>query len=80
MNGKYSKWSATLSIICAMTIFISYAIAPDEPEGLMVVFLKVSFFTFIITGVLSLVFSYLGFKNKEEGFLKKIAPIIIFLI
>lgn len=63
-----------------MTIFISYAIAPDEPEGLMVVFLKVSFFTFIITGVLSLFFSYLGFKNKEEGFLKKIAPIIILLI
>ena len=76
MNEKYSKWSAILSIICAMTIFTSYAIAPQQPEGLMVVFLKVLFFTSIITGVLSLTFSYLGFKNKEEGFLKKIAPII----
>lgn len=27
MNEKFSKWSALLSIICAMTLFISYAIA-----------------------------------------------------
>ena len=46
----------------------------------MVVFLKIIFFTSIITGVLSLIFSYLAFKNKEAGFLKKIAPIIILLI
>ena len=80
MNKKYSKWSAILSIICAITIFTSYAIAPQEPEGSMVVLLKILFFTFIIAGVLSLTLSYLAFKNKEEGFLKKIAPIIILLI
>lgn len=80
MNKKYSKWSAILSIICAITIFTSYAIAPQEPEGSMVVLLKILFFTFIIAGVLSLILSYLAFKNKEEGFLKKIAPIIILLI
>ncbi|MFJ7994428.1 hypothetical protein ACIQY5_19925 [Peribacillus frigoritolerans] len=80
MNEKYSKWSAILSIICAITIFTSYAIAPQEPEGSMVVFLKILFFTSILTGVLSLIFSYLAFKNKEAGFLKKIAPIIILLI
>ncbi|WP_342537702.1 hypothetical protein MKY15_13000 [Sporosarcina sp. FSL K6-1540] len=80
MNKKYSKWSAILSIICAITIFTSYAIAPQEPEGSMVVLLKILFFTFIIAGVLSLILSYLAFKNKEEGFLKKIAPIITLLI
>ena len=80
MNKKYSKWSAILSIICAITIFTSYAIAPQEPEGSMVVLLKILFFTFIIAGVLSLTLSYSAFKNKEEGFLKKIAPIIILLI
>ncbi|MEC0343722.1 hypothetical protein [Peribacillus frigoritolerans] len=80
MNEKYSKWSAILSIICAITIFTSYAIAPQEPEGSMVVFLKVLFFTSVITVVLSLILSYLAFKNKEAGFLKKIAPIIILLI
>ena len=80
MNKKYSKWSAILSIICAITIFTSCAIAPQEPEGSMVVLLKILFFTSIIAGVLSLILSYLAFKNKEEGFLKKIAPIIILLI
>ncbi|SES07638.1 hypothetical protein [Psychrobacillus sp. OK032] len=80
MNKKYSKWSAILSTICAITIFTSYAIAPQEPEGSMVVLLKILFFTSIIAGVLSLILSYLAFNNKEEGFLKKIAPIIILLI
>ncbi|SES44197.1 hypothetical protein [Psychrobacillus sp. OK032] len=80
MNKKYSKWSAILSIICAITIFTSYAIAPQEPEASMVVLLKILFFTSIFAGVLSLILSYLAFKNKEEGFLKKIAPIIILLI
>ncbi|MEK4714097.1 hypothetical protein [Sporosarcina sp. FSL K6-5500] len=80
MNKKYSKWSAVLSIICAITILTSYAIAPKEPEGSLVVLLKILFFTSIIAGVLSLTLSYSAFKNKEEGFLKKIAPIITLLI
>ncbi|MBT2647632.1 hypothetical protein J7E52_12980 [Bacillus sp. ISL-34] len=80
MNEKYSKRSAILSIISAITMFIAYEFAPDKPEGMMVVFLKVLFFSSIITGVLSLVFSYISFKNKEEGFLKKVAPFIILLI
>lgn len=80
MNKKYSKWSAILSIICAITIFTSYAISPPEPEDSMVVLLKVLFFTSIIGGVLSLILSYLAFKNQEKGFPKKIAPIIILLI
>jgi hypothetical protein len=80
MNEKYSKRSAILSIISAITMFIAYEFAPDKPEGMMVVFLKALFFSSIITGVLSLVFSYISFKNKEEGFLKKIALLIILLI
>ncbi len=77
---KYSKWSVILSVICAITIFISYAIAPKHPEGMEVVLLQVLFFTSIITGLLSLIFSYIGFKKKEQGFLKMIAPIIVILV
>jgi uncharacterized BrkB/YihY/UPF0761 family membrane protein len=80
MNVKYSKWSAILSIICAISIFTSYTIAPNEPQGIMVVFLRILFFTSIFTGVFSLIFSYIAYKNKEESFLKKLAPIIILLI
>ncbi len=61
MDKKYSKCSAMLSVICAITIFASYVIAPEQPEGMMVIFLKVLFFTSIPSGILSLIFSYLGF-------------------
>ncbi|TDL32759.1 hypothetical protein E2R51_08785 [Jeotgalibacillus sp. S-D1] len=80
MSGNYGKWSAILSIVCAVTIFSSYALAPDEPRGGMVVFLQILFFTSIITGILSLITSYLAFKANEEGVLKKIAPIIVLVI
>ena len=77
---KYSRWSAIFGLICAITIFSSYAIAPKQPEGPMVVFLQMLFFTSIITGLLSLVYSYIGFRNKEKGILKKIAPMIVGII
>ena len=80
MNKKYSKLSVILGVICAITIFTSYAIAPKQPEGIMVVFIQVLFFTAIISGLLSLIFSFLGFRKKEQGFLKMIAPIIVILI
>lgn len=80
MKINYSKWSAALSIICAITIFASYAIAPDQPEGTMAILIKILFFASILTGIMSLIFSYVAYKNKEEGFLKKIAPIVIILI
>ena len=80
MNKKYSKLSVILGVISAITIFTSYAIAPKQPEGIMVVFIQVLFFTAIISGLLSLIFSFLGFRKKEQGFLKMIAPIIVSLI
>ncbi|ASK63893.1 hypothetical protein CFK37_17875 [Virgibacillus phasianinus] len=80
MHKTYSKWSVILSITCALTIFVSYAIAPRQPEGVMVVLIQVLFFTSIVTGLLSLIFSFIGFKKKEKGFLKMVSPIIIILI
>ncbi|CDQ20267.1 hypothetical protein [Halobacillus karajensis] len=80
MIKKYSKWSVILSVICAATIFMSYEIAPTNPEGAMKILIQVFFFTAIITGLLSLIFSFLGFKNKERGFLKLVAPIIVVLV
>ena len=80
MNQKYSTWSVISSIICALTLFMSYEIAPTKPEGAITILIQVLFFSAIITGLLSLVFSFLGFKNKERGFLKLLAPIIVVLI
>ena len=80
MNKKYSKLSVLLSVICAITLFMSYAIAPAQPEGIMIILIKALFFTSIITGVLSLIFSFVGYRKNEQGFLKIIAPLIIVLI
>ncbi len=80
MLKKYSNLSTILGIICVITIFTSYAIAPRQPEGAMVVVIQILFFTSIITGLLSLIFSFIGFKKKEQGFLKMVAPIIVILI
>ncbi|SDM30057.1 hypothetical protein [Sediminibacillus halophilus] len=80
MNKPYSKWSAILAIIGAAAIFASYAIAPEQPEGMLVVLIQVLFFTAIITGILSLVFSFVGFRKNEPGYLKYIAPIIVCLV
>ena len=80
MNKKYSKLSVLLSVLCAITIFTSYAIAPKQPEGIMVVLIQALFFTSIISGLLSLIFSFMAFKKKEQGFLKMIAPIVVILI
>ncbi|AIF45058.1 MULTISPECIES: hypothetical protein [Bacillaceae] len=77
---NYGKWSAILGVICALTILASYAIAPKQPEGMMVVLIQVLFFTSIITGLLGLIFSFLGFRNKEKGFLKMVAPIMVLLV
>jgi hypothetical protein len=42
--------------------------------------LQLLFFTSVITGVLSLVFTFLAHRKKEKGFLKNIAPAILLSI
>ncbi|RIW37411.1 hypothetical protein D3H55_05085 [Bacillus salacetis] len=80
MKEKFSKSSAISSVICALTLFLSYELAPDNPEGTIVIMLQVLFFTSIITGILSLIFSIMAHKRKESGFLKNIAPLILIMI
>lgn len=80
MKKRYSIWSALLGVICIINLFASYAIAPDQPRGIMIILLRGLFFTSILSGILSLILTYLSFQNKEEGFLKKLAPIIILSI
>ncbi|UGB28756.1 hypothetical protein [Metabacillus sp. B2-18] len=80
MNKKYSKGAALLGVVCAITLFASYTIAPDQPKGIMIIILRALFFTSILSGILSLFFTSLSFKNKEDGFLKKVAPTILFLV
>ncbi|MGM0846459.1 MAG: hypothetical protein ACQEUT_15900 [Bacillota bacterium] len=80
MNEKYSKPSALLSIVCALTLFLSYELAPARPEGMTVIILQVLFFTSVISGAASLVFTIMAHKKDEKGFLKNIAPTILFSI
>jgi hypothetical protein len=80
MKEKFSKPSALLSIVCALTLFLSYELAPDQPEGAIVRVLQALFYTAILSGLLSLIFSVMAHRRKEKGFLKNIAPLLLFLI
>lgn len=80
MNEKYAKPSAILSVVCALTLYLSYEMAPDQPEGLIVFILQFLFFSSILTGILSIIFTFLAYRNNEKGFLKNIAPMIILSI
>ncbi len=77
---NYGKWSTISGIIFVLTLSAYYTIAPEQPEGIITVLIQVLFFTAIITGLLSLIFSFLGFRKKEKGFLKMVAPILVLLV
>ncbi|MBA2176094.1 hypothetical protein H0266_14450 [Halobacillus locisalis] len=80
MQKKFSMWSILLSVLGAITFYTSYAIAPVNPEGMIVLILQVLFFTSIIAAVLSILFSLWGFIRKEKGFLKLVGPIVIVFV
>lgn len=80
MKKKFSKWSILLSVLGAITFYTSYAIAPVNPEGRIVLILQVLFFTSIIAAALSIIFSLWGFMNKEKGFLNLVGPIIVVFV
>ncbi|WP_163970409.1 hypothetical protein [Oceanobacillus halotolerans] len=80
MKQPYTKWSVILSVICAITLFSSYILAPRQPEGVMAVLIQVLFFTAVITGLLSIIFNIISFIKKEKGPAKGIVPLIFGVI
>ncbi|WP_156942512.1 hypothetical protein [Alkalihalobacterium bogoriense] len=77
---KYGKWSAILSIICGLGLLLSYVVASDTPAGLEYFYLTILFFGSILLGIVSLIFTVIAYVNKEKGFIKNVAPIVICFI
>ncbi|WP_017726136.1 hypothetical protein [Halalkalibacterium ligniniphilum] len=77
---KYGKWSAILSIVCGLALLVSYAFASDYPKGLEYVLLVILFYGSIVLGVVSLILTVIAYKQKEIGFTKNVAPIVIGII
>ncbi|WP_079478925.1 hypothetical protein [Halobacillus salinus] len=77
MKQPFSKWSAVLSIIAAVFFYMSYFIAPVNPEGSIVIVIQLLFFTSILAAVLSIIFSLIALIKKDRGFLKFVAPVVI---
>ncbi|WP_026909138.1 hypothetical protein [Paucisalibacillus globulus] len=80
MKNKYSKYSAILSLYCGIAMFVSYYIAPDSPEGIIVPILMFLFYSAILAGILGLVFTFIAFLKSEKGYLKIVGPVLLSLV
>ncbi|MBN8233935.1 hypothetical protein JF544_01705 [Halobacillus kuroshimensis] len=77
MRRTYSLWSAGLSVSAGLLIVLSYGAAPADPEGFGKIMIQICFFGALASAVASLALSFLAWKNKERGFLKWTAPLIL---
>ena len=80
MKDRYSTWSAFLSSYCGIAMFVSYYIAPDSPEGIIVPILMFLFYSAILAGILGLIFTFLAFNKREKGYLKLVGPVLLSLV
>lgn len=77
MGRTYSLWSAGLGASAVLLIVLSYGTAPADPQGFHKMMIQIFFFGALASAVASLALSFLAWKNKERGFLKWTAPLIL---
>ncbi len=77
---RFGKWSAVLSIFCGLGLLSSYVFASDYPQGMEYIILVILFYGSILLGVLGLIFTVIAYIQKEKGFLKNVALIVVGLI
>jgi hypothetical protein len=63
--------------IFVLSIILIFVISDPSADAIVVLAIKTLYFIAILVGVLSLFYSFLAYKNKEQGLLKWLAPIII---
>ncbi|MFD1416951.1 hypothetical protein [Oceanobacillus jeddahense] len=84
MNVKknYGFWSMLSSIMGLILLIVSYAVAPEEPQGMVTIGILVLFFTAILFLVLGTIGSTLAMKQQEKGRKKYVGiflPVLILL-
>ena len=82
LNKTYSYWSVLLSIVGTLLLIGTYFLSPSDPQGMIVVGLKIMFTAAIILLVLGIISSTLAIKKKENGMKKYVGillPVLIIL-
>src|SRR5690625_3732473 len=76
LKKTYSYWSALCSIIVTLLLISTYVIAPDYPEGIIVVIMKIMMALTILLFLLGMIGSIMAIKNKDTG-IKKYTGILL---
>ncbi|MEK4304375.1 MULTISPECIES: hypothetical protein [Oceanobacillus] len=67
LKKKYGFLSMLSSIICLILLIASYVVAPETPQGIVIIGIQLIFFMGIIFLVLGIFGSTIAMKQKEKG-------------
>lgn len=67
LNKNYGYWSVILGVIGTLLLILPYLVTPENPQGLVVVILKVIVAAAILLLSLGILSSILAIKKKEKG-------------
>jgi len=82
LNKPYGYWSVLLSIVGSLFLVTPYFISPSDPQGMIVISMKIMLVVAIFLLTLGIVASILAIKKKEVGVKKYfgiLLPILIIL-
>lgn len=82
LNKSYGFWSTSLSVIGTLLLIATYLLAPDTPQGMIVVIIYIMQVLAIVLLPLGIIASIFAIKNKEIGIKKYtgiLMPVLIIL-
>lgn len=82
LNKNFSYWSVLFSIVGSLLLITTYLISPGDPQGMIIMSMKIMLTVAIILLALGIITSILAIKKKENGSKKYIGillPILIIL-
>lgn len=80
IKKTYSYWSVFLSIVGFLLLIATYLFSPSDPQGMIVLGLKIMFVAAIILLALGIISSTIAIKKKEDGIKKYVGVLLPVLI
>lgn len=80
LNKTYGYWSVLFSIAGTFLLITTYLIAPDDPQGMIVVIMKIMLALAVIFLPLGIISSIFAIKKKEVGTKKYVGILLPVLI
>lgn len=81
LNKSFDYWSVLFSIVGTLLLVTIFLISPSDPQGIIIVGMKIMLLVAIILLALGIVTSILAIKKKEAGVKKYVGILLpIFII